>query len=72
MPEPKQAAIPLPGPEPKPAVGKNSLVVNTSAAILMSLVFKKDIKQTSLVLLTLELSDNLQNILKNIVLKIIY
>lgn len=39
MPEPKQAAIPLPGAEPKPAVGKNSLVENTSAAFLMSLAF---------------------------------
>lgn len=32
MPEPKQAAIPVPGPESKPAVGKSSLVMNTNAA----------------------------------------
>lgn len=37
--EPKQAAIPLPGPEPKPVVGKNSLVMNTSAAFFVCLVF---------------------------------
>ena len=50
MPEPKQAAIPLPGPEPKPAVGKNSLVMNTGAAFLVCLVFSI---QTSLARRTL-------------------
>lgn len=39
MAETKQASVPVPGPEPKPAVGKNSLVVNTGQAFLQCLVF---------------------------------
>lgn len=38
MPEPKQAAPSLAGPEPKPVVGKNSLVMNTGEAFLTCLV----------------------------------
>lgn len=39
MPEPKQAAIPVPGPESKPAVGKSSLVMNTSVAFPVYLFY---------------------------------
>jgi len=39
MPEPKPAAISVPGPEPKPAVGKTSLAMNTSATLLVHLIF---------------------------------
>lgn len=39
MTEPKQAAIPLPGSEPKPAVGKNSLVINIIEAFLVNVIF---------------------------------
>lgn len=39
MAETKQASVPVPGPEPKPVVGKNSLVVNTGEASLVCLVF---------------------------------
>lgn len=42
--EPKQAAIPVPGPEPKPAVGKNSLVLGTTASFsCVSTVFHSEI-----------------------------
>lgn len=39
MAETKQASVPVPGPEPKPVVGKNSLVVHTGEAFLVCLMF---------------------------------